>query len=54
MKNNVLFTLSAFAVFALPAFASQPESGLKVGDRVPAFHPQHVSGPLKGTDTCPP
>jgi hypothetical protein len=52
--NRVLYTFTAFSVFALPALASSPESGLNVGDRTPAFHPQHVSGPAKGTDTCPP
>jgi hypothetical protein len=45
--------LLALAVFALP-LASEPESGIDVGDMVPKFHPRHVSGPLKGTDACPP
>jgi protocatechuate 3,4-dioxygenase beta subunit len=30
------------------------DSGLKIGDFVSAFHPNHVTGPHKGTDTCPP
>jgi hypothetical protein len=33
---------------------SAPESGLAIGDRVPAFHPKHVTGPDKGTEECPP
>ncbi|MCS7223706.1 MAG: hypothetical protein NZ959_03955 [Armatimonadetes bacterium] len=30
-----------------------PDTGLKVGDAVPAYNPIHVAGPDKGTDTCP-
>ncbi len=30
-----------------------PDTGLKVGDEVPAYNPIHVAGPDKGTDTCP-
>jgi len=41
------------AALALPAFANAPDSGLKVGDLTSAFEPHHVSGPDKGTDTCP-
>lgn len=29
------------------------ESGLKVGNEVPAFEPKHVTGPDKDTETCP-
>ncbi|MDK3158862.1 hypothetical protein QPK87_20100 [Kamptonema cortianum] len=42
------------ATLALPALAMAPESGLKVGESVTPFHPQHIAGPDKGTDTCPP
>jgi hypothetical protein len=52
--NKVLYTLSAVGVLALPALAQNPESGLNVGDTTPAFNPIHVSGPKKGTNTCPP
>lgn len=31
-----------------------PDSGLAVGESVTPFHPTHVTGPDKGTDTCPP
>lgn len=30
-----------------------PDTGLKVGDAVPAYNPIHVAGPDKGTNTCP-
>ncbi len=30
-----------------------PDTGLKVGDGVPAYNPIHVAGPDKGTNTCP-
>ncbi|MCS7192677.1 MAG: hypothetical protein NZ937_06840 [Armatimonadetes bacterium] len=30
-----------------------PDTGLKVGDSVPAYNPIHVAGPDKGTNTCP-
>lgn len=48
----MLKTLIAATLAATVAFA--PDSGLKVGDHVSAFHPQHVTGPHKGTDACPP
>ncbi len=41
-------TVSAFA------FTGKVDSGLKVGEMVSAFHPNHISGPHKGTDACPP
>jgi hypothetical protein len=39
---------------AIAACAFAPVSGLNVGEMVTPFHPQHVTGPLKGTDACPP
>lgn len=36
------------------AMAAEVESGLAVGKMVPPFHPNHVSGPDKGTTNCPP
>lgn len=54
MINKLISAALVGAVFALPAFAVGPDSGLSVGDMVSAFHPQHVSGPHKGTDACPP
>lgn len=41
------------AALALPVLANAPDSGLKVGELTSAFEPHHVSGPDKGTDTCP-
>lgn len=35
-----------------PAMA-QANSGLGVGDKTPAYHPKHITGPDGGTDTCP-
>lgn len=53
--KKALFGFSALALLAVPVFALAPvESGLKVGESVTPFHPQHVSGPDAGTDTCPP
>lgn len=55
MKNNnkilTLFSVSALTAVVLAAPIS---SGLKPGEYVSPFHPQHLSGPDKGTDTCPP
>jgi hypothetical protein len=42
-----LLVVAAFAAFA-------PASGLKIGEGVTPFHPQHVTGAHKGTDACPP
>ena len=46
-------TLIATAIAGM-FLVSGPESGLNVGDQVTPFHPQHVNGPHKGTDACPP
>ena len=47
----MLKTLFGMA-FLVSAFG--PNSGLSAGDTVVPFHPQHVTGPDKGTDACPP
>lgn len=52
MVRKLLITLTAAALAAF-AFASI-KSGLEVGEMVTPFHPKHLSGPDKGTDTCPP
>ncbi|HVL38404.1 MAG TPA: hypothetical protein VM328_03335 [Fimbriimonadaceae bacterium] len=49
----MLKTLIAAALATL-ATTLGPDSGLNVGDPVTPFHPQHVTGPHKGTDACPP
>lgn len=51
MKKSILNT-SILAVLAIPALALAVTSGLKVGESVTPFHPQHVAGPLAGTNEC--
>lgn len=53
MKKHLVSSLLV-ACTILPAFALAPTSGLKSGETVSAFHPTHVTGPLKGSDSCPP
>ncbi|MBN9415381.1 MAG: hypothetical protein J0I12_08060 [Candidatus Eremiobacteraeota bacterium] len=48
-KFRVLLTLAVVAV----ASWAVPKSGPAIGDKLPAHHPQHVTGPDAGTDTCP-
>lgn len=50
-KTLLAATVAAFAALAVAGSAS---SGLNVGETVTPFHPKHLSGPDKGTDTCPP
>lgn len=53
MKRILL--VAAGAAIALTVFAfGGAKSGLEVGEMVTPFHPTHLSGPDKGTDTCPP
>jgi len=54
--NKPMFALFGAAVLAgaAVAFGGGAKSGLAVGESVTPFHPTHVSGPDKGTDTCPP
>lgn len=52
--KKVMF-LSVVACVAAAAFAFKGvNSGLSVGEMVTPFHPKHIAGPDKGTDTCPP
>jgi protocatechuate 3,4-dioxygenase beta subunit len=53
MLKKVLIAATIAAV-AIPAIAFKLDSGLAVGESVTPFHPKHLSGPDKGTDTCPP
>ncbi|MCS7185705.1 MAG: hypothetical protein RMK89_01990 [Armatimonadota bacterium] len=48
---SVALMLAAWSVWALQE--QTPDTGLKVGDGVPAYNPIHVGGPDKGTATCP-
>lgn len=54
MLKKAILSLVTGSAIAAPVLAYGPDSGLKVGEMVMAFHPQHVAGPLKGTDGCPP
>lgn len=49
--KKALFAIVTASIIALPVFAAV-ESGLKPGERVTPFHPDHVSGPLAGTTNC--
>ena len=46
LKSSILLAL------AVPAIALAVTSGLKVGESVSPFHPEHVAGPLAGTTNC--
>lgn len=48
--KKVLFSAVALAALAISAFAV--ESGLKKGESVSPFHPQHISGPLANSNKC--
>ncbi len=55
MKNkNKILTLFSVSALTAVVLAAPISSGLKNGEYVSPFHPQHLSGPDKGTDTCPP
>ncbi len=45
------------AALTLPALTQEQKtkltSGLEVGTTLPAYNPQHVVGPDRGTRTCP-
>jgi len=49
-RSAILGALVATA--AIPALASPLASGLKPGERVSPFHPNHIAGPLAGTTNC--
>ena len=49
--SSVVLMLVAWGVWAMQE--QPPDTGLKVGDGVPAYNPIHVAGPDKGTATCP-
>ena len=54
MSKKLLSIFTALSVLVLPALAGSVESGLKVGETVSPFHPTHITGPLAGTNNCPP
>lgn len=47
-----LRVLLALALVSVATWAV-PQSGPAIGDHLPAHHPQHITGPDAGTDTCP-
>jgi hypothetical protein len=54
MVGKVIGASVLLATVTAMGMKSGIDSGLKIGEFVPAFHPNHVTGPHKGTDTCPP
>ena len=54
MKLNKIALGFTTLALAIPILAAGVNSGLSVGEMVTPFHPNHVVGPDKGTDTCPP
>ena len=56
MIKRSLFSAAILGALALAAvgFKGSIDSGIKVGEFVTAFHPNHLVGPHKGTDACPP
>lgn len=52
MRTRLLAAALAAGLATL-AWAGDVDSGKKVGDNLPAYHPRHVAGPDRGTDTCP-
>ena len=49
-----MVTQLMFVALTASSLSVNPDSGLNVGEGVTPFHPQHVTGPHKGTDACPP
>ncbi|MCS6859449.1 MAG: hypothetical protein NZT92_03910 [Abditibacteriales bacterium] len=50
--KGLLFVVSAWLL--IPAVAEEIKSGKPVGFKgAPAYNPQHVGGPFKGSDRCP-
>lgn len=49
MNKGLILGASVMAAAVASAFVT---SGLNKGERVSPFHPKHVAGALKGTDTC--
>lgn len=50
---KLVLAIAAAAALAIPVVAMRPvDSGLKAGESVTPFHPNHVAGPLAGTKNC--
>ncbi len=53
MTKKILISGFVAAALAIPAFAFVgAKSGLKAGENVTPFHPNHITGPLAGTTNC--
>src|SRR5687767_9236616 len=52
--KKALFFVAIASVTAVSLAVFNSNSGLNVGENVTPFHPKHIAGPDKGTDTCPP
>ena len=53
MTKRSISALLICAAIPVLALAGGVTSGVKVGGNLAAFEPTHVSGPDKGTETCP-
>ena len=53
MNTKHIFAGAILASLGVTALAAALSSGPKVGDNVYPFEPNHVTGPDKGTQTCP-
>jgi hypothetical protein len=49
MHKLILFLL----LLTFSPISAEVNSGLVVGERAPAHHPTHITGPDAGTDICP-
>jgi hypothetical protein len=54
MLKKIIVVSMLAASFAAVALAKTANSGLRAGEFVTPFEPTHVTGPLKGTNSCPP
>ena len=52
MTRSLLSVVAAGALAGL-AFGGELKSGLQSGQKVPVFHPLHVTGPSAGDKLCP-
>ena len=48
-----LLAVALVAVLGGIAWAEDVDSGKAVGENLPAYNPQHLAGPDRGTNTCP-
>jgi len=53
LRRMLLVGTTSMVLVGLSVWAAGLDSGLKVGEHVPAYNPKHVAGPDKGTTACP-